>query len=394
MDDVLTKRMVMAETDRTAVVLWIAHTYVYERFAHTPRLLITSAGPAMGKSELMKLVAHCSNGGQKIDGATPASLFRIKDYRNSQVLLPEEGPAPMTLCLDQLDPVGQGSGDAKVEDDKLMNLLCSSTEVGASKLMSVRGEPGSGKMWVPAKFEYGIPTALGKIGLIPSEALMTRAIIVRMLPETPRERADQMAERKLPLPHVRSLLHSALCTVPAVYTKAPAGTPSRMEDIWQPLLAIARVAGPGWKTRAEATMVEMAAALETPEPRAFKLVRQAAEAVAKLEQLNISRADLWKRLGGWEKLHMDEQKMRELLQAGGLKIKTVKIHHKPMRGYAIRDIRNAAARLRKVAAGDGAVMPETPVVTAVTPVSSVSVSKPQIHPQIQWEKREREEERV
>ena len=32
-DDVLTKRMVMAETDGAAVVLWIAHTYVYERFA-------------------------------------------------------------------------------------------------------------------------------------------------------------------------------------------------------------------------------------------------------------------------------------------------------------------------------------------------------------------------
>ena len=251
-----------------------------------------------------------------------------------------------------------------------MNLLCSSTEVGASKLMSVRGEPGSGKMWVPAKFEYGIPRPrCGKIRANPErgvdDAGCNRPYAARNSQGT--GGSDEPKE-KLPLPHVRSLLHSAL---PArflpYYTKAPAGAPSRMEDIWQPLLAVARVAGPGLEDAgAEATMVEMAAALEAPEPRAFKLVRTGGrgrgQAGAAERQPGSSSGSAW---AAGKSCRMDEQKMRELLQAGGLKIKTVKIHHKPMRGYAIRDIRNAAARLRKVAAGDGAVMPETPVVTAV-----------------------------
>src|SRR5262249_3613980 len=44
-ESILRHAISMGEHEYTAVTLWIAHTYVYEHFALTPRLLITSHGP-------------------------------------------------------------------------------------------------------------------------------------------------------------------------------------------------------------------------------------------------------------------------------------------------------------------------------------------------------------
>ena len=58
----------MGEAERTAVCLWIAHTYVFDRgFTYTPRLFVTSLKAASGKSQLLRLIAACSDGGKKLE---------------------------------------------------------------------------------------------------------------------------------------------------------------------------------------------------------------------------------------------------------------------------------------------------------------------------------------
>ena len=359
-DEVLLKRMVMDERDRTAVVLWIAHTYVFDRFKHTPRLFVTSAGPAMGKSELMKLVAGFSSGGKKFDGITASAMKRLAS-----------NGAGLTLCLDQLDPMGKAAGEiARDKDDEMMNLFCSSAEVGAVTSMSAR-DKGSG--WQPVELRIGVPTALGKIGSISNPALMSRTIVIQLVPETPAERANQTEERQKPLPPMREELQAAMAGVQRVYTKAPEGTPSRTEDIWQPLLAIARAAGARWTARAVATLEEMNAAVEKSEPVAFRLLHQAAESLGqgKWLETTIGRTELWERLRGEAGLEMTEFGMRDALAKAGVKIGVVKRGGKSVKGYMVRRILNAARRLRAISAGDGSVTPETPAVTPVTPPAGV-----------------------
>ena len=116
LDEILLSRTIISETERTAIVLWIAHTYVFDRFKHTPRLFVTSVRPGCGKSELLSLIAKLSHGGEKFEAGS--SLAAIRDFRM-------EGGG--TCVIDQLDGIGKSS----TEDFKLMNFFCSSTEVGA-----------------------------------------------------------------------------------------------------------------------------------------------------------------------------------------------------------------------------------------------------------------------
>ena len=176
LDEQLRKRMVMSEAERHATVLWIAHTYVYGKFKDTPRLLVTSAGPIMGKTELLSLVAAFSAGGEIIDGITPSSLKRVEKLAREK--------DEFTIALDQLDTVHIGNE----KDAEVLNILCSSTKTGAQTVMSIPGEKG----WVPTRMKIGRPTALGKIGLLPGDAIMSRAILIIMVPENSRatSRAD------------------------------------------------------------------------------------------------------------------------------------------------------------------------------------------------------------
>ena len=81
LDDLLRTRTVIGEVERTAVVLWCAHTYVYDRgFKYTPRLFVTSLNASSGKSSLMRLIATCSDGGRKME--KPVTTFAtIRDFK-------------------------------------------------------------------------------------------------------------------------------------------------------------------------------------------------------------------------------------------------------------------------------------------------------------------------
>jgi len=104
-ESILRHAISMGEHEYTAVTLWIAHTYVYEYFALTPRLLITSHGPGYGKTKLASVITKLSKNGQHLSTAVTGPLLgRIRN----------EYPGGLMLALDQLDNAfdmnAQGTG--------------------------------------------------------------------------------------------------------------------------------------------------------------------------------------------------------------------------------------------------------------------------------------------
>src|SRR5262249_9058245 len=104
-ESILRHAVAMGEHEYTAVTLWIAHTYVYEHFALTPRLLITSHGPEYGKTKLASVITKLSKNGQHLSTAVTGPLLgRIR----------KEYPGGLMLALDQLDNAfdmnAQGTG--------------------------------------------------------------------------------------------------------------------------------------------------------------------------------------------------------------------------------------------------------------------------------------------
>jgi hypothetical protein len=78
-------RLDLTRAQQTAICLWIAHTYIYEHFKHTPKLFVTAIKHGLGKSECLEVVEALSCGGIKRQGSTTSSaISRMYDtYRGN-----------------------------------------------------------------------------------------------------------------------------------------------------------------------------------------------------------------------------------------------------------------------------------------------------------------------
>lgn len=270
-EGIVQARLELTPGQQTAVVLWVAHTYVYEFFKVTPKLFVTAIRHGIGKTECMDVVEALSCNGIKRQGSTTESaISRMLGARGR-----------VTLCLDQLDGLDH-------EQRRLINLLIDGFEVGAMKEMSE--QTGAGKTYQPRGYIIGFPQALGKIGELPDAALTSRCITIRMQPAT-EERQQQLFEaQNVPLVDklndrkvgaaafkVRKALWEALRPqgkeMASRWYRAPCKCDPRTATMWQPLFAVAELAGGDWPARARAAFLELRDEGESTEPQQVRFLR-------------------------------------------------------------------------------------------------------------------------
>jgi uncharacterized protein DUF3631 len=67
--------------------LWALHSYVFEMFTYTPRLVLQSRETGCGKTVLMELLERLTDHGYKVDETTPAAMYRrLKQERTTYLL--------------------------------------------------------------------------------------------------------------------------------------------------------------------------------------------------------------------------------------------------------------------------------------------------------------------
>jgi hypothetical protein len=72
------------------VAVWILHTYVFDRFLHTPRLLIYSREPGCGKTVLLVCIEALAHNPFRVSSTTPAVLYHwLKEDPRTTFLLDE-----------------------------------------------------------------------------------------------------------------------------------------------------------------------------------------------------------------------------------------------------------------------------------------------------------------
>ena len=215
-----------------AVALWIAHTWVAERFHHTPRLGITSPAKRCGKSTLLEVLRATCRRSLKADNISASGVFRTV-----------EALAPLTLLLDEADAF---LGD----NEELRGVLNSGFERSGEviRVVDVQGEHQ------PIRFRTFAPLALAGIGALPG-TLEDRAVPVVL-----QRKAAGETVTKLRAPGARARLAelgsklarwaadrgTLLSSDPAI----PEAMGDREGDIAVPLLAIADDAGGHWSQRA------------------------------------------------------------------------------------------------------------------------------------------------
>ena len=228
--------MVMDDAQADAVALWTAHTHAFEDGETTPYISITSAEKRSGKSRLLETLSLLV--------ARPWLTGRV----TAAVLIRKAARDCPTLLLDESDAAFKGE---KEYAETLRAVLNAGYRRGGVASLCVK----SGGDFDLRDFSVFGPKAIAGIGRLP-DTVADRAIPIVLKRKAPGEKAARFKWRRAKeeaAPLRERLERWATATVDALRDAEPV-IPDELDDRaaegWEPLLAIADVAGAEWPQRA------------------------------------------------------------------------------------------------------------------------------------------------
>jgi len=323
----LRRYVIFARTETiVAVVLWVAHTHVIELADATPYLAISSPEKQSGKTRLLECLQLLAHGCSGIAITPTASTI----YRSL------EASPGATLLLDELDAVFRDRSDKYEEVRAVIN---AGHRRGATVPRSV---PGPKNTWLVKQFPVFGPKALAGIGKLP-DTVTDRAIPVRMLK---RKRSEPVAKFRVRTAtgEARSIvaaLGAALAAQPPAFeADLPSELADRAADAWEPLLAIADVAGGVWPARARRAAVVLHANQEQDDSLGLRLLSDVRLVFDDRSVERISTADLITALQAdeespWvsERSPLTPRRLARLLHPFEIASKQVRIGTASLKGY-------------------------------------------------------------
>lgn len=359
-----------SEHARVAHALWVAHTHAMPAWTSTPRLGFLSPEPGSGKSRALETTDPLVPNAVQAINVTAAYLFRkVGD---------EAGGAP-TVLFDEADTVF--GPKARGDHEDIRGLLNAGHRRGAvAGRCVVRG-----KQVFTEELPAYAAVALAGLGDLP-DTIMTRSIVVRMR----RRRADEHVEPYRPRLHegeghaIRDALAAWAPTVieqlADAWPEMPSGIADRAADVWEPLLAIADLAGGDWPARARAAAVALVAEGRNSTPslgvrllsdlRAIFCAREAMATEDIVKALvNLDEAP-WGDLRGRP---IDARGLAVRLRGYGVASKQVRISSTlTCKGYTASDLRDAWSRYLPPLSPPGSETRETRETDADQPEPDVS----------------------
>ncbi|BCP12376.1 hypothetical protein MINTM020_44740 [Mycobacterium paraintracellulare] len=242
------------EHARTAHTLWCAHTWLMPCWEHTPRLLFVSPEAACGKTRSLIVTKHLVPRADHVADLTPAALYHSIDEA-----MKFKGGRP-TILFDEFDTVfgTAESGNRKQNED--MRRLINAGHDRSERVIRKIGKSTK-------RFQVFSPMALaGKMAIydVP-ETVRSRSITIPMQRRKPGEEIERWVRREsvVEAELLRWLLQCwaelvhpyALEYVRPGYPVLPKEIEDRDADCWEPLLALAEIAGGDWPERAQRSSV-------------------------------------------------------------------------------------------------------------------------------------------
>jgi Protein of unknown function (DUF3631) len=316
-----------------AVTLWIAHSHAVDAFDCTPRLSIQSAEKRSGKTRLMDLCGLLTRNAVSTASITSASLFRLV------------GAGPVTLLVDEIDTVFRARGTG-AED--LRGLLNAGYLRGGSVTRAARRGRGV------EHFSVFCPVALAGIGQLP-DTVADRSIPIRMKRRADGEPVEKFRRREIE-PDVNLLRECMtewseehLDALAALRPDIPEELGDRAADYWEPLLAIADLAGGDWPERARHAAVRLSATPhETAMSPGVRLLEAIRIVLASKRESQIGSVELARAVNDTETWPgNDPINARELaarLRAYDIQPRLLRHGNEVFRGYRCEDFADALVR--------------------------------------------------
>ncbi len=233
------RHMVMPKRAADAAALWIAHTWVHERFERTPRLAITSPVKRCGKSTLLDILHATSRRSIRADNISASGVFRTVEVM-----------APVTLIIDEADSFLN-------ENEELRGVLNSGF---ACDGQVIRVTEIQGKQ-TPVMFSTFAPVALAAIKRIP-DTIADRSVPIRLARKAKGEKVTMLRAKGSRA--ALAVLGRKLARWAAdagdqlnVEPPVPDAMGDREGDICVPLLSIADQAGVAWSQHGRAALLDV-----------------------------------------------------------------------------------------------------------------------------------------
>ena len=239
LDDVtryIRRYVVLSDTQAVACTLWVAHCHAFAAAEATPYLNVTSAVKQSGKTRLLEVLEPLVPGPWFTGRVSAAVLTRKVDA---------ETP---TLLLDESDAAFSHRSEYA---EALRSMLNSGYRRSGRSSLCVARRAGLSYR----DFSTFCPKAIAGIGALP-DTVTDRSIRIALKRRAPDERVARFRLRdaaRAGAPLRAQLAAWRVTALEVLRDAAPEIPPElddRAADVWEPLLAIANLAGSDWATRA------------------------------------------------------------------------------------------------------------------------------------------------
>jgi Protein of unknown function (DUF3631) len=322
-----------------AVTLWVAATHAQPAWEHAPRLAVVSPLKRCGKSRLLDVVAETCHAPLITVNATIAAVVR------------SIGADPPTLLVDEADTLWGTRKQADSNED-LRGLLNAGHQRNRPML---RWDVTSRTLDQLDTFAMALLAAIGEL----PDTIMDRAVVVRMRRRAPGEHVDPYRTRRdaPPLNQLRDRLSGWARDHLGELRHATPQMPleDRAADTWEPLIAVADLAGGDWPTRARSAAQAMTAAEAQQEEDTSAGVRllgdlrevfgddDALYSTSILDRLHKLEDGPW---ADWYGRPLSNRDLAKLLRPYQVRSKSVREHGTgaSLKGYARADLHDAWQR--------------------------------------------------
>jgi hypothetical protein len=324
----------------TAIVLWIVATHAVPAFEHATRLAVHSAVKRCGKSRLLEIIEALSHKPISTTNISTAALFRVIDAA---------GAHPPTLILDEADRL---FGDAKKDDDnrELIALINNGFRLGSPTWRCV------GPLQTPTPFSNFAMAVVAGIGRKP-DTIEDRAVNLTMRRRLPGETVAKFKIRRdVPVLHelrdqVAAWAAQNITAMAEPVDNIPDELEDRAEDAWEPLLAVADIAGGDWPKlarEAAVALAEEAAEVDGQQSEEIRLIGDIHEVFASLPHVSfLATNNVLNELrkvddAPWGEMEFTARKLA--LRLGKFNIRPRHNSAKSERGYHLSDFKDAFGR--------------------------------------------------
>lgn len=367
--DLIREHVMLPSAAADAAAIWVVHTYAHELARISPILAATSPEKRCGKTTLLSVLAELARRPLPASNISPPALFRTTEkYRP-------------TLLIDEADTFLR-------QNDELRGVLNSGHTRELAYVIRTAGDD-----FEPRRFTTWAPKAIALIGNLPP-TLADRAIVLKLRRKRPGEMVMRVRElragRRLQQQIVRWVADNGGALL-AASPESPAGLHDRAADNFEPLFAIAEVAGADWPERARAAALALAADDQGEDAAAVELLSDLRDIFEQKGVDRITSADLVEELAGmverpWPEWRrgkpISPRQVAVLLRRFDVTPKPVRFGHDVAKGYRLTDLDDVFSRylppssVTRLQTNDGASFSECASVTSESDVTDRNRPKP------------------